>query len=111
MLAIMEFIAETCRRWPLLSVVVVVDDIQGTAFGEKPFVERVTGEACDFVARGLELRGLPCRPPRSRWSATMLRFFGLSAVGVGCSVALLPGPSEASVPISPAAGAFSTRLG
>ena len=63
-LAIVELISAAQLRWPLVSFAVVVDDIQGLAYGEEEYVVKAAAEACRFLCDGLEARGLPLSEPK-----------------------------------------------
>ena len=63
-LAIVDLTRATCSRWPRLSLVVVADDVQGTAFGSRAVVEKTSALACSFLVAGLSESGLPVSEPK-----------------------------------------------
>ena len=63
-LAVVEVVDATRVRWPLISLAVVVDDVQATVYGEPDFVERVSRESCNFIVGRLNQQGLPISEPK-----------------------------------------------
>jgi hypothetical protein len=63
-MAIMELIAESRRRWPRVTLAVVVDDIQGTGLGDEHRAKADIMASCEFLVQGLAVRGLPVSEPK-----------------------------------------------
>ena len=63
-LAVVDVVLAAARRWPRMTVAVVVDDIQGTVYGHRDEVERDASSAAGFLVEELEARGLPVSQPK-----------------------------------------------
>ena len=110
-LAVVDVVAETRIRWPLVSIAVVVDDLQSTVYGEPGYVEKVATDSCKFMVRRLADKGLPVSEPKVQMVGTngkMLRRIARRCLPLRKAAAR---SIRNLGRISPAAAGCSTRCG